>query len=394
MKLNEVLDIRTPFINKVVEIVDKISRKKNSPIDFHDKQAIIASLQHNVKKHGESLDVILDVIEKVFRKRMSKAGRYDDYHRASDALRQSFIHAFKDKGVTEMKFNEIFGTPTLTEVRDRGIPDGDDYEERKLLDQEDKERRLMTKTPVQPVTTANANNMTKKQMEEYDLYLVVDKKTFGFNVGGTFLVTGMKYKPDGGLMVKVPKQQRGSGEIFIPSNRSGTKFILSKGPDSGPSVPVDTHVAITLFNRGINEGKECKTPSNNKTERRGGNGQHFTWKVTLKDGKVKRIQADSRENVISQLSTDDKIKGGYKIVKEDLTESHMSELEAALPRSWKNSEVVWGGRGKKTNAKIVIVNHDGNKFTVMRLGDNGWEVKSKDHPSLETAQVEIKNMVN
>lgn len=233
-----------------------------------------------------------------------------------------------------MKFKEIFGGIKLNEVRDRGIPDGDDYEERKLLDQEDKERRLMSKTAVQPVTTANASSMSKKEMEEYDLYLVVDKKTFGFNVGGTFLVTGMKFKPDGGLMVKVPKSQRPSGEIFIPSNRSGTKFILSKGPDSGPSVPVDTHVAVTLFNRGINEGKE-----------------------------------------------------------KNLTESVMSELESALPRAWKNSEVVWAGRGKQTNAKIIVINHDGNKFTVMRLGDNGWEVKSKDHPSLEAAQAEIKNMV-
>jgi hypothetical protein len=254
MKLYEVLDIRTPFVNKVVEIVDKISMKKNSPITSDDKQAIIASLQHNIKKRGESLEVVLDVVEKVFRKRMSKAGRYEDYSRASDALRQAFMHSIKDRGVTEMKFNEIFGSPTLTEVKDRGIPDGDEYEERKL-----EKAGWTNKNIPQPdksVTPSNAQNMSKKDMEEYDLYLVVDKKTFGFNIGGTFLVTGMKFKPDGGLMVKVPKQQRGSGEIFIPSNRAGTKFILSKGPDSGPSVPVDTHVAVTLFNRGINEGKQ------------------------------------------------------------------------------------------------------------------------------------------
>lgn len=140
-----------------------------------------------------------------------------------------------------MKFNEIFSHVKLTEADKQtngkwhNPPEGDDNT---------------------PVTTVNAKDMTKKDMEEYDLFLVIDKKTFGFNIGGTFLVMGMKFKPDGGLEVRVPKTQRADGKIYIPSNRSGTKFVLSKGPDTGPSIPVDTHVASSLFNRGINEGKE------------------------------------------------------------------------------------------------------------------------------------------
>lgn len=206
-----------------------------------------------------------------------------------------------------MKIKDIFGGIRLTEIKTE-IDSGE-----------------MTKIDVQPVTSMNAKTMSRKQMEEYDLYLVVDKKIFGFNIGGSFLVTGMKYKPDGGLMVKVPKQQRASGEIYIPSNRAGAKFILSKGPDSGPSIPVDTHVAITLFNRGINEGKE-----------------------------------------------NDKL-----INKKDLSESKMSELHAVLPKSWKNPKIYYATKSTiGTEAALVIVQHDDNKFNVITKLPNkdGWEV--------------------
>ena len=237
MKLNEVLDTSgiTPFLIKIYDRIEKIANKKNSPLENNDVQALKASIKAHVSKKGESLSVVMDAINNILEKRMLKTGRYSDYTRASDALRQSILTAFGEN----MKFNEIFNSKLneadkQTNGKWQNPPEGEDNT---------------------PVTSANAQNMSKKDMEEYDLYLVIDKKTFGFNIGGTFLVMGMKFKPDGGLEVRVPKIQRADGKIYIPSNRSGTKFVLSKGPDTGPSVPVDTHVASSLFNRGINENK-------------------------------------------------------------------------------------------------------------------------------------------
>jgi len=238
MKLNEVLNTMgvTPFLTKIYDRIDKLANKKDSPLKSDDVQALKASVKVHVGKKGESLNVAMDAINNILRKRMTgMAGRYNDYSRATDALRQSLLKAIGE----DMKFNEIFNSK-LTEADKQSNgkwhnppPKGDEPE----------------------LTSANAKNMTKKEMEEYDLYLVVDKKTFGFNIGGTFLVMGMKFKPDGGLEVKVPKTQRADGKIYIPSNRAGTKFVLSMGPDTGPSIPVDTHVASSLFNRGINEAK-------------------------------------------------------------------------------------------------------------------------------------------
>ncbi len=159
------------------------------------------------------------------------------------------------------------------------------------------------KNPDDPDSTpVMAKNMTKKEMEEYDLYLVIDKKIFGYDIGGTFLVTGMKFKRDGGLEVNVPKTQRYDGKIHIPSNRSGTKFILSKGPDTSPSIPIETYVASSLFHRGINEGKEV------------------------------------------------------------FFEGEMSEIHASLPKSWKHPEIVWASTSLKNKSKLILINHDNNKL--------------------------------
>lgn len=251
MKLYEVLDNPSSFLTKVYGSIDKIANKKNSSLNSDDVQALKASVKSHVGKKGETLTVVMDAINNILQKRMTKAGRYNDYSRAKDALRQSLLKAIGE----DMKFNEIFNSK-LTEADKQSNgkwhnppPEGEDHH----------------------LTSANAKNMTKKEMEEYDLYLVVDKKSFGFNIGGTFLVMGMKFKPDGGLEVKVPKTQRADGKIYIPSNRSGTKFVLSMGPDTGPSIPVDTHVASSLFNRGINEGK---TPALTYTK-------FFVWKKVL-----------------------------------------------------------------------------------------------------------------
>lgn len=246
MKLFEVLPLFDDEIEKLVlDTIDKIYNKKDSHIDGSDREALRQSLRAAFRKNKPTLKLAIEVVEKIINKRLRKNGRWVDLQGAEDSLKQALTHAFKKHGVTEMKFNEIFNSK-LTEADKQtngkwhNPPEGEDNT---------------------PVTTANAQNMSKKDMEEYDLYLVIDKKTFGFNIGGTFLVMGMKFKPDGGLEVRVPKTQRADGKIYIPSNRSGTKFVLSKGPDTGPSIPVDTHVASSLFNRGINEGKV--PPKNN-----------------------------------------------------------------------------------------------------------------------------------
>lgn len=238
MKLFEVLPLLDDEIETLVlDTIDKIYNKKDSHIDGSDREALRQSLRVAFKKNKPTLKLAIEVVEKIINKRLRKNGRYGDLKSGLDSLNQALTHAFKKQGVTEMKFNEIFKTKLSeadkqTNGKWHNPPEGEDNT---------------------PVTSANAKDMSKKDMEEYDLYLVIDKKTFGFNIGGTFLVMGMKFKPDGGLEVRVPKTQRADGKIYIPSNRSGTKFVLSKGPDTGPSIPVDTHVASSLFNRGINE---------------------------------------------------------------------------------------------------------------------------------------------
>lgn len=68
-------------------------------------------------------------------------------------------------------------------------------------------------------------------------------------------------------------------------------------------------------------GEASKPASNAKNyTRKGGNGKQVEWLITFKDGKTKKVIADSRENAISRLSTDQKISGGYKVKKIKETE--------------------------------------------------------------------------
>ena len=80
------------FTKKVLDVVDKISKKSNSGITHDDQQALKASLIHNFKKHGETLEVALSTVKKIIDKRMSMQ-RAGDHMKSYDAIRQSLLHA-------------------------------------------------------------------------------------------------------------------------------------------------------------------------------------------------------------------------------------------------------------------------------------------------------------
>lgn len=211
-----------------------------------------------------------------------------------------------------------------------------------------KDMEMNNSTQDAPTQQMNAKEMSKNDLKGHDVWLLVDKR-FGFGITGKFFVTDIKLRKDG-IEVYVDKRQKESGKIFVPSHRSGTEFVLFKGPDSGEPIHIDTYDAFKMFSRGMNEG------------------------MTLQEGK-------------------------------------MSELSLALPKKWKDPEVVWSGVGKNTAAKYAIVKHDGECFNIFVKresltgsypNDLDWHLTPynsekmgtiETYKSLEDAKAQIKNAI-
>ena len=295
-----------------------------------------------------------------------------------------------------MKFNELFKT-RLTEKTE-------------LAKQKDE---LKHDDPSIVPSAEDEKEFSKKDHEGHHVWLVVDKR-FGFNIVGKFYVLGIHSKRDG-IEVDVDKRIKSSGKIFIPFNRSGTKFVSFDGLEDSTPAPIAAHDVFKLFHKGLNEGKKKEAIITLKNH----DSKHFKVVAISHSNdpytKVGDLVGKPIKGRDSAFSKDMKTFGiggpnTFKVVMESsVNESKMAELHAAIPEKWKDIEIAWGGEGKNTGAKYAIIKHDGEKYDIfVKMAtasktrypyDTDWHqtpyntVKSGEFKSLADAKEQIKNAV-